>query len=160
MNIAIHQWYLTRFYLKQYIERYIVRAIVLFLGKVLSRSARYHFLPAIYRFCFATYIVSTLRYIIFAERDIVPVYCHGIVKYMYTSPKRIYVNDKSSSLRSHLFEMASGDLNAFNVTWLSLDLRHYWTYLPWFHEKNPYYNAWNPIYNFRSKEDNCITVEE
>ena len=37
------------------------------------------------------------------------------MKYMYTSPKIIYDNDKSSSLRSQLFETASGELNAFNV---------------------------------------------
>ena len=35
------------------------------------------------------------------------------MKYMYTSPKIIYDNDESSLLRSQLFEMASGELNAF-----------------------------------------------
>ena len=40
------------------------------------------------------------------------------MKYTYTSPKIIYDNDESSSLRvrSQLFEMASGELNAFNVS--------------------------------------------
>ena len=38
------------------------------------------------------------------------------MKYMYTSPKTIYNNDDSSSLRSQLFEMASGELNASNVS--------------------------------------------
>ena len=51
----------------------------------------YHFCFAIYRFC---------------ERDIIPVYCHGIVKYTYTSSKIIYDNDESSSLRSQLLMLA------------------------------------------------------
>ena len=50
------------------------------------------------------------------EIIIVPVYCHGIVKYTYTSSKIIHDNDESSSLRSQLFEMVSGELNAFNVS--------------------------------------------
>ena len=67
----------TWFYLKQ---RYITRSIVLLLGEISRRFARYRFLPAIYRFrfaiyhssfviyCFrfAIYFVSALRYIIFA----------------------------------------------------------------------------------------------
>ena len=44
------------------------------------------------------------------------VYRHGIVQYTHTSPKIIYDNDKSSSLRSQLFEIVSGELNAFNVS--------------------------------------------
>ena len=39
-----------------------------------------------------------------------------IVKYTYTSPKVIRDNDEFSSLRSQLFEMVSGELNAFNVS--------------------------------------------
>ena len=46
----------------------------------------------------------------FLLKDIVSVYRHGIVKYMYTSLKIMYDNDESSSLRSQLFEMASGEL--------------------------------------------------
>ena len=38
------------------------------------------------------------------------------VKYMHTSPNIIYDNDDSSSLRSQLFEMASGELSVFNVS--------------------------------------------
>ena len=73
-------------------------------------------------------------------------FCIVKYTYAYTSPKIIYDNDESSLLRSQLFEMASGKLNAFNVSWLSLlNQKHYWTYLPWFHEKNPLYNARDPI---------------
>ena len=49
------------------------------------------------------------------KRDIVPVYCQGIVKYMYTSPKIIYDNNESSSLPSQLFEMARGESNALKL---------------------------------------------
>ena len=58
--------------------------------------------------------------------------------------------------------MASGELNAFNVSWLSLNLKHYWTYLPWFHEKKSTLQCLKSYYKFRSKEleDNCTTVEE
>ena len=38
------------------------------------------------------------------------------MKYTCSSLKIIYDNDESSSLRSQLFEMASGELNAFNVS--------------------------------------------
>ena len=54
--------YLTRFYLIRYIERYIVRAIVLFLGEISCRFERYRFLPAIYRFRFAIYHSSFAIY--------------------------------------------------------------------------------------------------
>ena len=43
------------------------------------------------------------------------------MKYTYTSPKIIYNIDNSSSLRSQLFEMASGELNGLNVSSLSLN---------------------------------------
>ena len=38
------------------------------------------------------------------------------MKYTCSSLKIIYDNDESSSLRSQLFEMVSGELNAFNVS--------------------------------------------
>ena len=91
-------------------------------------SARYRFLPAIYRFRFAIYhssfAIYRFRFAIysfcfviyrFSLKDIIPVYRHSIVKYTYTSPKIIYNNDESASLPSQLFEMASGELSAFNV---------------------------------------------
>ena len=63
----------------------------------------------IYRFCFALSRFGS-------KRDIVPVYPHDIVKYTYTSPKIIYHNEESSPLRSQLFKIVSGELNAFNVS--------------------------------------------
>ena len=145
-----------RFYLKRYIQWYIVRAIVLFLGEISFPLCDTSFQLCDIsfplhdnRFRFAIYRFSLKRY----RSSLSSQHCELIHVHF---PKIIYDNDESSSLRSQLFEMASGELNAFNVNW-----KHYWTYLPWFHEKNPLYNAWNPItILFRSKEDNCVTVEE
>ena len=60
----------------------------------------YHFCFAIYRFCFKRYRSSL------SSR-----HCEIHIHF----PKIIYDNDESSSLRSQLLGMASGELNAVNV---------------------------------------------
>ena len=114
---------------KRYIEQSIVRAIVIFLGEISCRFGRYRFLPVIYRFCFAIYHSS---FAIYRFHFAIYHFCFAIYRFClkrYRSslssryceiyvhfPKIIYDNDESSSLRSQLFEMASGELNAFNVS--------------------------------------------
>ena len=110
-------------------ERYIVRAIVLFLGEISCRFAIHRFLPAIYHFCFAIYHSSIA---IYRFCFLIYHFCFAIYRFCLKRccssllsrhceihvhfPKIIYDNDESSSLRSQLFEMASGELNAFNVS--------------------------------------------
>ena len=66
-------------------------------------SALRHIIPAL------QYIVSASRYVSFLLCDILLLQIHF--------PKIIYDhNDEPSSLRSQLFEMASGELNAFNAS--------------------------------------------
>ena len=116
---SIYQRYLMRIYLK----RYIVRAIVLFLGEISLSLCEISFdasdvsfplwdisfwlcdilfpLRDIYRFCFAIYRFSFKRY----RSSLSSQHCEIQVYF----PKIIYDNDESSSLRSQLFEMASGE---------------------------------------------------
>ena len=126
VNIAIYRRYLTRLYLKRYIERYIISAIVLFLGEISCRFARYRFLPAINCFHFAIYHSS---FAIYHFHFAIYRFCFAIYRFCLkryrsslssTSPKIIYDNDESSLLPSQLFEMVSGELNAFHVSSLSL----------------------------------------
>ena len=123
--------YLTIFYFERYIERYLIRAIVSFLRKISLSLCEISFpvsdislslCDILFPLRNKSFPLSEISFQLHLFRP--TSYRCGIVKYMYIFPKIIYDNDKSSSLRSQLFEMAGGVFNVFNVCSLSLNYKH------------------------------------